>query len=75
MAYHHTFKIVAPLNQRAAYVEMDGQRLKGVTAISLKLSADSKPTALLIEVQGEVLVEGEFKRTDILTVARQGELA
>jgi hypothetical protein len=70
MAGLHKFKIVAPLNQRAAYIEIDGKRLEGVTGIAFKAVADNKPMTLLIEVIGQVEVEGEFQPCDIITVAR-----
>lgn len=64
----HVFKIKAGLRARDCLIEMDGKPITGVTRVAFDLSGKSGETTLKLEIIGEVLIDGEFRESDILTV-------
>lgn len=69
MADLHTFKIKTGLDAFDTVVEMDGKPVSGLTRLSFEIKAGS-PTILRLEMYGEILVDGEFRETEILTASR-----
>lgn len=65
----HTFKIKTGIGAFDTEVEMDGKPMNGLTRLSFEIRAGS-PTALKLEIFGEVLVDGVFCETEILTASR-----
>ncbi len=68
----HTFKIKAGLSANDSTIELDGRRLSGVTRVSFELAAN-KLTIVKLEIMGEVLVEGEFRKSAILRMEQANE--
>ena len=64
---HHTFKIKAGIDARDSSIEIDGRPLEGVRRVVFELAA-GELTTLKLEVMGEVVVDGEFRESAILSV-------
>lgn len=65
----HQFRIKASLDSRESVVELDGKPLEGVVRVSFDLSANDI-TTLKLEIVGEVIVDGVFEETAVLSVTQ-----
>jgi hypothetical protein len=68
----HTFKIHAPLNSNETTVEMDGKRVEGVTRVEFSIAA-KQVVEVKLTVLGYVDITGEFRESELIRVAREGE--
>ncbi len=66
----HKFVFCAPVNPYEGSVTIDGKPLDGIVRASVELRPNG-PTTLKLEIIGEVIVEGEYREIEILTVARE----
>jgi hypothetical protein len=65
----HEFKIRAGLCCHDSKIELDGVELTGVTRVSFELKANGL-TTLNLDIMGQILVEGEFRESAILSIAQ-----
>ena len=65
----HAFRIVAPVDVRKGFVEMDGRRLEGVSRIAFEARAGG-PTLVTLEITGNVVVDGELRESAILRASQ-----
>lgn len=65
----HKFRIHAPMNPNEAFVEMDGERMMGVTRVQFDLSA-RQAVEVKLTIVGFVEITGEFDETEIIRVER-----
>lgn len=63
----HRFVIKAPVNPNEASIELDGRPLYGVVRVHFDYGVDGL-TTLRLDIIGEVVVEGEFRESAIVSV-------
>lgn len=51
-------KIFASRDITESFVELNGQRLRGVTEVRFKLTADSKVPSISLDIIGEIEIDG-----------------